>query len=89
MTARAHLVGSVNLADTDEVLRAAARNAGGVLERIPDGETGDRLVWVDWQINVIRDHPMFEAVEVADVGGLERPRAVIGIAASSPGASCP
>ena len=38
----AHLVGSVNLPDARTVFETAAAQAGGVLERIPDGMTDER-----------------------------------------------
>lgn len=57
----AHLVGSVNLADTETVLRTAAGVLGDRLRRIPDGETGHRHYWIAFQPGVL---------ETAD--GLER-----------------
>ncbi len=45
----AHLVGSVPLADSESVFRAAAMRLGSRLRRIPDGETGIRTNWIQWQ----------------------------------------
>ncbi len=46
----AHLVGSVPLADTEAVLRAAGAQLGAHLRRIPDGETGERGGFIGWQV---------------------------------------
>ncbi len=45
----AHLVGSVNLPDTESVMRTSAAALGGHLSRIPDGETGERFHWIGFQ----------------------------------------
>jgi len=55
-----HLVGSVPLASTDEVFRACATTLGERLKRYPDGETGARKEWVQWQLRSLVDHPQFE-----------------------------
>jgi hypothetical protein len=54
------LVGSVGLASAEEVFRTAAGMFGGRLRRIPDGETGQRAVWVIWNREVFADNPAFE-----------------------------
>jgi hypothetical protein len=41
-----HFNGSVNLADTESVMREIARRVPSGLRRIPDGETGDRYNWI-------------------------------------------
>src|SRR5713226_5173921 len=56
----AHLVGSVPMASSEDVFRAAALILGGHLLRIPDGETGVRSGWIGWQRAVFANHPMFE-----------------------------
>jgi len=55
-----HLVGSVPLASAADVFRAAAEAIGPRLARIPDGETGERLGWVAFQLDVFGAHPSFE-----------------------------
>ena len=40
--ADAHLVGSVNLADAEQVFRTVAAHSGTSLRRTPDGERGRR-----------------------------------------------
>jgi hypothetical protein len=43
------LLGSVPLGSAAEVFEAAGTALGDLARRIPDGETGVRLLWVDWQ----------------------------------------
>ncbi len=54
-----HLVGSVPLADRDAVFRATGEILGERLKRYPDGETGDRGNWVQWQRHLVVDNPQF------------------------------
>jgi hypothetical protein len=61
-----HLVGSVPLASSADVFRAAAEALGPRLARIPDGETGERLGWVAFQLGVFGAHPSFEPEPPAD-----------------------
>ncbi|MEU0640439.1 hypothetical protein ABZ338_29925 [Streptomyces albidoflavus] len=61
-----HLLGSVPLADADTVFRAVSRHLGPYLSRIPDGETGDRLLWAPWQKAVFEASPAFRPVGVED-----------------------
>jgi hypothetical protein len=60
MTRPLHLVGSVNLSDAEEVFRTSAEIAGENLERFPDGETGERKIWTEFQWPVLQAHPLFE-----------------------------
>jgi hypothetical protein len=46
----AQLIGSVNAPDAESVFRLVAGELGDHVRRIPDGETGDRLGWIGWQI---------------------------------------
>jgi hypothetical protein len=55
-----HLVGSVPLANSEEVFRAAAAALGERIKRMPDGETGARGDWVQWLTHILRAHPQFE-----------------------------
>ena len=55
-----HLVGSVPLANSEEVFRAAAQILGPRIKRMPDGETGARGDWVQWLTHLLRAHPQFE-----------------------------
>ncbi|HVB79587.1 MAG TPA: hypothetical protein VNE82_06505 [Candidatus Binataceae bacterium] len=56
------IVGSVPLADADEVFRTIADILGERVERMPDGETGKRAKWIEWQSPVFDDHPLFERI---------------------------
>lgn len=55
-----HLVGSVPLASSDDVFRTCATTLGDALKRYPDGETGERKEWVQWQLHSLVGHPQFE-----------------------------
>ena len=54
------IVGSVPLADAEAVFRTLAGALGSRLRRIPDGETGARINWIESQAPVFERHPMFE-----------------------------
>lgn len=56
------LVGSVPLANAEEVFQAASDTLGPRLKRIPDGETGARSGWIGWQVGVFAQHPQLEVV---------------------------
>ena len=60
MPRRVHHVGSVPLANSETVFRVAAETLGGLITRMPDGETGARGDWVQWLVHLVRDHPQFE-----------------------------
>ena len=59
----AHLVGSVPLADNEAVFREVAARLSTHLRRIPDGETGARTNWIQWQFPLLREVPGFEPSE--------------------------
>ena len=71
MSARnVHLVGSVPMADAEEVFETVSAALGTRIKRIPDGETGERGDWITWLEPVFADNPAF-----AEVGRiLPRPR---------------
>lgn len=50
-----HLVGSVPLENAEAVFRAVAKNCS--VKRIPDGETGARTNWINWQIPKLAADP--------------------------------
>lgn len=58
-----HFVGSVPLASGRDVFETLARRFGPWLKRIPDGETGDRTNWIQFQEDVFARHPDFLRVE--------------------------
>ena len=55
-----HLVGSVPLSSAEEVFRVVTGTLGPRIRRLPDGETGDRIGWVGFQVPVLMQHPLFE-----------------------------
>jgi hypothetical protein len=65
----AQLVGSVALASAADVFRATTGTIGAHLKRLPDGETGDRAVWVRWLAPVLQSNPV---LDVAFVEGAEQ-----------------
>ena len=71
------LVGSVPLESSDEVFRRAASILGDHLERMPDGETGDRINWIGWQSAVFQQHPDLEPSPVDPEGGVTSPMSQI------------
>jgi hypothetical protein len=58
-----HIVGSVPLADTEQVFTTLAGALGPALKRIPDGETGERLSWVGWLSCVFATVPQLELTD--------------------------
>lgn len=72
----AHLVGSVPLSDADEVFRTASELLADRLERIPDGETGDRFEWIHFQMPIIAATPGIAEIEVTVPDDIELPEGV-------------
>src|ERR1700722_8285852 len=69
----AHLVGSVPLASADEVFQTASEVLGDRLERIPDGETGDRHEWIHFQMPILAATPGIASIEVTVPHDVELP----------------
>ena len=59
----AHLVGSVPLADSEAVFREVCGRLGARLRRVPDGETGIRTNWIQWQFPLLMEVPEFEPAD--------------------------
>ncbi len=57
-----HFVGSVPLANASEVMQTLSARLGPWLPRIPDGETGERADWIQYQEDVIARLPGAEKV---------------------------
>jgi len=56
-----HLVGSIPLENTENVLRTVSSSLGTHLCRIPDGETGKRLNWIKFLEDYLKNqHPDME-----------------------------
>src|SRR5262245_22400406 len=54
-----HLVGSVPLADCEQVFGVVSAALGERLKRIPDGETGARSDWITWLEPIFSENPSF------------------------------
>lgn len=67
------LVGSMPLADSDAVFKFANQHLGRHLKRIPDGETGKRINWTQWQLDVFGAVDALTS-EMFDAGYLRRPK---------------
>jgi hypothetical protein len=57
-----HLNGSIPLATAEEVFRLAVGVLGPRIRRVPDGETGPRSNWIEWQLPVLQRQPSLETV---------------------------
>ena len=57
------LVGSIPLENTSQVFDLVEESLGGLVSRIPDGETGERLSWLGWQNHVFENNPNLLAEE--------------------------
>jgi hypothetical protein len=56
-----YLVGTVPLANAEEVFRTVSAALGPALRWLPDGETGPRQAWLPWLEPIFSGHPGFEA----------------------------
>src|SRR5258707_9588766 len=55
-----YLVGSVPMANAEQVFGTVSAALGRRIKRIPDGETGERSDWITWLEPVFADHPAFQ-----------------------------
>lgn len=60
MSHNIHLVGSVPLANAEQVFTTVSGALGPRVKRIPDGETGERSSWVGWLGGVFAQSPVLE-----------------------------
>jgi hypothetical protein len=85
MPRKVHLVGSVPLADSAAVFEMVGAILGPRIERVPDGETGERIGWIRWQEKIASGHPDLEkepAPSISDTGApRQRHRPRPGVAA--------
>ena len=63
-----HFNGSVNLADTETVMREIASRVPSGLRRVPDGETGDRGNWIYYQLQKFMQWPSLTMAQLGDAG---------------------
>ena len=59
---RAFFIGSVTGDGADQVIGEIADRAGDVTDCIPDGETGTRKDWFEWQVGVLAKAPQLEGI---------------------------
>ena len=72
-TRAVHLVGTVPADDAPQAFELFASKLDGRLPpSIPDGETGDRLDWIERIIEGLRDHPDLYVAEDGDWSGYEQ-----------------
>jgi hypothetical protein len=57
---RLHFVGSIPLPSAEDVFRQLSREVGRYLRRMPDGETGERTLWIKFQQKMLFEHPAME-----------------------------
>ena len=58
-----HLVGSVPYDNSTEVFHNVEQHLGKHIKRLPDGETGIRTNWIDWQLTMLKENPNLQLVE--------------------------
>jgi hypothetical protein len=55
-----YFAGSVPLPNCEVVFRTLNREVGRFLRRMPDGETGERTLWIKFQQKMLLEHPAIE-----------------------------
>lgn len=55
-----HLVGSIALTDCEQVFSRVSAELGPYIDKIPDGETGERARWIYFQRTMLEQHPDME-----------------------------
>ena len=55
-----HLVGSIAMDNCEQVFREVSAELGPYLDKIPDGETGERARWIFFQRSMLLEHPAME-----------------------------
>src|SRR5262249_2810023 len=66
------LLGSVPLGSAREVFEVVGSSLGGLVRRIPDGETGPRWNWIVWQGDVIKATEGLETGGTREIPGVGR-----------------
>ena len=65
MPSKVLLVGAIPLGSVEAVLEAVGTELGGLVSRVPDGENGERLNWVNWQTAAFARIPFVEAASTS------------------------
>lgn len=89
-----HFNGSVNLPDTETVMREISSRIPTGLRRMTDGETGDRNYWISFQTRKFEQMPEFEMVAAGrayetDLDAPEMPQLRLAEGASAGGIDWP
>lgn len=63
------MLGSVPLPSAESVFTEVSKRIGGLARSIPDGETGERLKWLGWQSQRLRENADFEVVDSMEFDG--------------------
>jgi methionine synthase II (cobalamin-independent) len=63
------LVGRIPLSSSSAVFEAVGTKLGGLIKRIPDGETGVRKDWIGWQADVFKNARGLEAGSTRELQG--------------------
>ena len=71
MTRRAHLVGAWPGRDPEHAMETALNHLAPHLDRMSDGETGDRVLWITPSIDTFRSNPDVEIVHDGNWTGYE------------------
>ena len=66
MSRRTHLVGTIPAPGPREAMELAISELGATVDMLPDGETGERLNWIQKIIEAMREHPDVELVREGD-----------------------
>ncbi len=69
----AHLNGSVNLPDTETVMREISSRIPRGVRRMTDGETGERYYWIMFQVQKFAAMPDFQLAETRELHGADLP----------------
>jgi hypothetical protein len=64
-----HFNGSVNLPDTETVMREISSRIPAGVRRVPDGETGERNYWIGFQVQKFGAMPDFQPAGMREVPG--------------------
>ncbi len=81
MAGKILLIGSIPLGSTREVFETIGARLDGLVRRVPDGETGERQDWVNWQAASFARIPFVETA--SDEGGRPQFRVRPGFPAAS------
>jgi len=68
-----HFNGSVNLPDTETVMREISSRIPVGVRRVPDGETGERNYWIGFQVQKFAAMPDFQPAGMRDMPGSDLP----------------